>query len=190
MEQFFDWLKEPWPWYISGPIIGLMVPTLFIFGNKQFGISASLKDVCAVCVPIKTDFFKLDWKESGWRIVFVLGVLLGGYIGGQLLSNPNPIALSDTAITSFQKNGITNLNGLEPAQLFNWDTLLSIKGLILFVVGGFLVGFGTRYANGCTSGHAITGLSLLSPASLTAVIGFFIGGLFTSHLLLPIILKL
>ena len=79
---------------------------------------------------------------------------------------------------------------LEPGSLFNWNYLFTWKGLFLFVGGGFFIGFGTRYAGGCTSGHAITGLSNLQLPSLIAVIGFFIGGLFTTWLLFPIIIQI
>jgi uncharacterized membrane protein YedE/YeeE len=60
----------------------------------------------------------------------------------------------------------------------------------MIVVGGFLVGFGTRYAGGCTSGHAIMGLSNLQWPSLVATISFMVGGFIMANLILPFILKL
>ena len=76
---------------------------------------------------------------------------------------------------------------LVPTEMYNLEAITSLKGLILLIIGGLLVGFGTRYAGGCTSGHAITGLSSLQKPSLIAVIGFFIGGLIMTNFILPII---
>ena len=84
--------------------------------------------------------------------------------------------------------GLVDLGGLAPAEVFSWSALTSLPGIVMILVGGFLVGFGTRYANGCTSGHAISGLASFRMASFVAVIGFFIGGLLTTHVLLPALL--
>ncbi|MEX0769890.1 MAG: YeeE/YedE thiosulfate transporter family protein [Balneolaceae bacterium] len=185
----FDILYEPWPWYIAGPLIGLIVPVLLITGNKMFGISSSFRHLCAACLPTKISFFRYDWKEEGgWNLTFVTGVVLGGFLAGYWFENPEPVAISGATVAALAEIGITSFDGLVPADLFNWQTLLTPSGLIVMVVGGFLVGFGTRYASGCTSGHGITGLANLQVASLIAVIGFFIGGLITTYVLLPLIL--
>lgn len=184
----FDWLTQPWPWYVAGPVIGLIIPLLLFIGNKQFGISSSLRHTCAAFVPGKLPFFQYDWKSEGlWNMIFVLGVLIGGFLGGFVFRNPEPVAISAATIADLQALGISDFSGLVPSELFNWQSLASSQGLILLVGGGFLVGFGARYAGGCTSGHAISGISNLQLASVTAAIGFFIGGLITTHLLFPLI---
>jgi uncharacterized protein len=187
--NFIEYLKHPWPWYISGPLIGLMVPLLLIADNKQFGISSTLKDFCAYILPNKPEFFRYNLKEHIWRDIFVFGVLIGGLSSTILLSNNVNINISANTILALKNLGITNFNGLIPAEIFNWQSVLAIKGIVFIIIGGFLVGFGTRYANGCTSGHAIMGLSLLSRSSFYAVLGFFAGGLLSTHLLFPILLK-
>lgn len=183
-------LKQPWPWYISGPLIGLMVPALLLLGNKSFGISSSLRHICAACIPAKIPFFQYDWKKELWNLVFVAGVLLGGIFVTLFLQNPEPVQVNAKLVSELQEYGITDYSNLVPFEIFNWENLLSLKGFIMIVVGGFLVGFGTRYAGGCTSGHAIMGLSNLQIPSLIATISFMAGGFFVANLVLPWILKL
>ncbi|TKC01992.1 YeeE/YedE family protein [Pedobacter cryotolerans] len=185
-----DFLKQPWPWYIAGPLIGLTVPALLILGNKSFGISSSLRHICAACLPANISFFKYDWKKEIWNLVFVLGIFLGGAIAMNLLSNPNPIEVNPKLATELAGYGITNYGNLIPQDIMNWPALLTLKGFLLMVFGGFLVGFGTRYAGGCTSGHAIMGLSNLQWPSLVATVCFMIGGFIMANLILPHILTL
>jgi hypothetical protein len=183
-------LQKPWPWYVAGPLIGLTVPLLLILGNKSFGISSSLRHVCAACVPANIPFFKYDWKKEAWNLFFVAGVLIGGIVAAQLLSNPNPVAINPKLATELAGYGVTDYNGLVPSQIFSWPELLTARGFMMMVFGGFLVGFGTRYAGGCTSGHAIMGLSNLQWPSLVATCCFMAGGFIMANLVLPFILKL
>jgi len=183
-------IKAPWPWYVSGPLIGLTVPVLLIIGNKSFGISSSLRHICAACIPSNISFFKYDWKKESWNLFFVFGIFLGGVIGAHFLANPNPVEITPELSAQLAGYGITDHSGLVPAQLFSWESLLTLRGFIMIVVGGFLVGFGTRYAGGCTSGHAIMGISNLQWPSLVATICFMIGGFVMSLLILPYILSL
>lgn len=187
----FDFLTQPWPWYVAGPIIGLTVPLLFIIGNKAFGISSSLRHTCAACAPGDIEFFKYDWKSKGlWNLFFVAGIFVGGFLGGYLLDNPEPVQISEQTTTDLKAMGVTNFAELVPGDIFSWSNLLSAQGIVMMVIGGFLVGFGARWAGGCTSGHGISGLANLQPASLMAVVGFFIGGLLITYLILPYILAL
>jgi uncharacterized membrane protein YedE/YeeE len=188
--NFIELLKHPWPWYISGPLIGLMVPALLILGNKTFGISSSLRHICAACFPGNISFFKYDWKKELWNLFFVAGVLLGAFIVSGLLTNPEPIRLNPKLVADLQQYGINDYSKLAPAQIFNWPALLTLRGFIMMIGGGFLVGFGTRYAGGCTSGHAIMGLSNLQLPSLVATICFMAGGFIMANLILPFILQL
>ena len=74
-------LREPWPWYVGGPLIGFMVPALLWLGNHRFGMSPALRHVCAATVPGKLSFFRYDWKQAGlWNLTLTLGVVLGGFI--------------------------------------------------------------------------------------------------------------
>ena len=183
-----DFLSQPWPWYVSGPLIGLIVPALLLLGGKQFGVSANLRHICAAVIPGDLEFFRYDWKTSGlWNLIFIGGVLIGGWVAGTLLQQPNPIAISQATEADLATLGVQNFSGLVPADIFTWSGLLTFRGFVLIVVGGFLVGFGARYAGGCTSGHAIMGLADLQLPSLIAVFGFFAGGLAATHILLPLI---
>jgi uncharacterized membrane protein YedE/YeeE len=176
-------ITEPWPWYISGPLIGLTVPLLLIIGNKRLGISGSLKHLCAACIPNgKVEFFNYDWKSQAWNLFFVVGLLLGGFITNSMTNLNYEVLLNDATKADLIPFGIVDFRGLFPKELFDWTP----KNIGMMTAGGFLVGFGARYANGCTSGHAIMGLSLLKLGSLIAVIGFFIGGLIMTHLLYPL----
>lgn len=188
--MMIDWLSKPWPWYVAGPLIGLMVPLLLIGGNKTFGISSSLRHICAACFPGGHSFFRYDWKKEKWNLLFVAGILLGAMICLFFLKDPQPMKVDARLLGELSNYGITEHEGLLPAQLFNWSSLLTLRGAIIMISGGFLVGFGTRYAGGCTSGHSIMGLSNLQWPSLVATICFMAGGFVIANLLMPLLLKL
>lgn len=183
-------IKEPWPWYIAGPLIGLTVPALLIMGNKSFGISSSLRHICAACIPSNVSFFKYDWRKEAWNLFFVLGIFFGGFVAAHFLINPAEITVNPHLKTELAGYGITDYSNLVPVQLMNFQSVLTLRGFIIMVVGGFLVGLGTRYAGGCTSGHAIMGLSNLQWPSLVATICFMAGGFLMANLILPVILSL
>ena len=184
-----DVLSQPWPWYVAGPLIGLFVPLLLLLTGKAFGISSSLRHVCAATVPRGLAYFTYDWKARGlWNLTFAAGILLGGLIVGLWLANPDPIAISEATKADLTTLGIQDFDGMVPADLISWPALLTVPGFIIIVVGGLLLGFGARYAGGCTSGHAIMGLANLEKPSLIAVVGFFIGGLFVTYFVYPILL--
>ena len=181
-------LSSPWPWYVAGPVIGLFVPLLLLVDGKLFGVSSSLRHVCAAVLPGKPDYLRYDWKRTGlWNLLFVAGIFVGGMIASHW-GGHRDIAIADSTRLALTKLGIHDFSGLAPREVFSWPALLSLKGFISVVVGGFLVGFGTAYAGGCTSGHAISGLADLQLASLIAVVGFFAGGLLATHLILPLFL--
>lgn len=184
----WDYIKQPWPWYVAGPLIGLMVPALLLIGNKSFGISSSLRHICAACLPLKIPFFQYDWKKEIWNLFFVAGILIGGFIAISLMSNSDPIQVNPKLQAELATYGISNYDRFVPADLFTWTSLLSFRGIFMIVIGGFLVGFGTRYAGGCTSGHAIMGLSTLQLPSLIATISFMTGGFIVANFVLPLIL--
>ena len=188
--NFLDWIRQPWPWYVAGPLIGLTVPTLLLIGNKSFGISSSLRHICAACLPARIPFFQYDWKQEVWNLVFVLGILIGGFLATRFLGNPAAFQVAPATEAILRGYGITDFSGPMPADLFGVKNLFTLKGLFFFVVGGFLVGFGTRWAGGCTSGHAIMGLSNLQWPSLVATGCFMAGGFAMTHLILPYIFKL
>ena len=187
---FWTWLYEPWPWYVAGPLIGLVVPLLLLVGGRQFGISANLRHLCAAALPGRHPFFRYDWRrEGGWNLVFALGIGLGGAVGAHLLSDPGrAVAVSPALAADLAALGLAAPAGLAPAELASWRALATLPGFLALAGGGFLVGFGARWAGGCTSGHAITGLSHFQLPSLVAVLGFFAGGLLMTHVLLPLLL--
>ncbi|MCB9032341.1 MAG: YeeE/YedE family protein [Chitinophagales bacterium] len=185
-----EFLKQPWAWYVAGPLIGLVVPTLLILGNKHFGISSSMRHICAACLPAKIPFFQYDWKKEIWNLFFVGGILMGGIIAATLLKNPNPVDINPKTFSMLQTWGVKDFSGLLPLDIFGTDKILSLTGLIFLVIGGFMVGFGTRYGGGCTSGHAIMGLSNLQWSSLVATCCFMMGGILVSNFILPLIFKM
>ena len=190
--SFLNLLLEPWPWYVVGPLIGLTVPLLLILGNKSFGISSSLRHICASCLPVKkVKFFQYDWKKEAWNLFFVGGITIGAWIATVFLSQPDAAIHVDPRLQQeLSQFGLTEYKGLIPEQLFNWQSLTTTRGWVFLVFGGFLVGFGTRYAGGCTSGHAIMGLSSLQWPSLVATISFMIGGFIMANWILPYLLAL
>ena len=183
-----DILQQPWPWYVAGPLIGLTVPALLLVGNKALGISSALRHVCAACVPAGIPFLTYNWRAENWNLVFVLGIALGGFLSYRLLGHPEVVDISPATVRDLKAQlHLTDFTGLLPNELFAFENLGNWKGWVFLVLGGFLVGFGTRYAGGCTSGHAISGLSNLQWVSLVAVIGFFAGGLVMTWLIYPLL---
>ena len=187
MIEFF---KQPWPWWVSGPLIGLTVPALLILGNKSFGVSSSLRHICAACFPANISFFKYDWKKEAWNLFFSAGILIGAFIAWDLFSDYQQMSINPKLMNELSGYGISDYQQTVPAEVVNWRSLITFKGIILIVIGGFLVGFGTRYADGCTSGHAIMGLANLQWPSLVATISFMAGGFIVANFILPFILKL
>lgn len=180
-------LREPWPWWVAGPLIGLTVPLLLLLGNKAFGISSNLRHACAI-LPTRVSFFRYDWRrQGGWNLVYAAGIIGGGFLGGVLLANPADLHLAENTREALNQLGFTFDGAFFPAELFGSGALGSFRTVSLLVLGGAFVGFGARWAGGCTSGHAISGLSNLQLPSLVAVLGFFAGGLIMTHLLFPLI---
>lgn len=178
-------VRQPWPWYVVGALIGLTVPALLLIGNKQFGISSSLRHICAACAPAKIPFFQYDWKRESWNLFFVTGILLGGIITSQFLSNPDQLVITARTTADLEALNIPVDYNLMPASIFSLENIFTLKGLVFFVIGGFFVGFGARYAGGCTSGHTIMGLSTLQWPSFVATCCFMIGGLAMVHFIFP-----
>lgn len=148
-----DAILEPWPWWASGILVGLTVPLLYILAGKGFGISTSFQQIDAMCARQSKLGYLRDYDVSKglWTLVFVFGIGLGGFIANHWLTN-------------------------EPIE-FLPGFYQEMGGAIRLFVGGLLIGFGTRYADGCTSGHSITGISNLNWPSLVATCFFFVGGL-------------
>jgi len=187
MSEFIQFVSQPWSWYVSGAMIALLM-FLLLWSGERFGVSSSLKTLCSIGGAGKRiSFFAGGWRDQLWNLVFVVGGIIGGYIAVTFLNNAQPLNLAESTILDLESLGIAFDGELVPVSIFNWENFLTLKGFLIMVVGGFLVGFGARWAGGCTSGHAISGLSNLQLPSLIAVIGFFIGGLIMTFLIFPLI---
>ena len=165
-----------------------MVP-LLLWAGGEFGVSENLRHICAAVLPTRNDFFRYDWKATGlWNLTLALGIVLGGAVAGTVLASPDPLVVADATTADLAVMGVTTFEGLAPSQVFSWEGLATVPGFVMIVIGGFLVGFGARYAGGCTSGHAISGLANRQLPSLLAVLGFFAGGLLATWVILPLLL--
>lgn len=194
--ELLNFISQPWHWSVSGAMIVLVMFLLIYFGRK-FGISSTFQTMCSIAGAGKNhSYFNFDWKERAWGLVFAAGAVIGGVIASTWLASPEPVQLAEATVAHLEDLKIDLPqqmalgSGMMPENLFSWESLVSVRGLIMMVGGGFLIGFGTRYAGGCTSGHAISGLSNLQLPSLYAVIGFFIGGLAMTYFILPWVLCL
>ena len=181
-------LFQTWPWYISGFVIAIIMLTLNYFG-KVFGMSSNLRSMCSIAGAGKyVSFFDYDWKAQRWNLLVIIGAMLGGYVAVHFMSDPSNVTLNSKTIVQLSQMGIDAPNGkLVPNALFGEAAFQSPKMIVILIVGGTLIGFGSRYAGGCTSGHAISGMSNLQMQSLKAVIGFFLGGIVMSHFILPLL---
>ena len=183
-----EFILQPWPWYVAGPAIAFVLFLMFYYG-RAFGVSTNLETFCTIGGAGNfSDYFKIDWKARKWSLVFVLGIIIGGVISSQYLMSSNAIALNPETVKELAALGFANAGSdYLPAEIFSVANLGSLKGILILLVAGLCIGFGTRYAGGCTSGHAITGLSNLQLPSLVAVIGFFAGGLLMVWFLFPLL---
>jgi len=183
-----DFLLQPWEWYVAGPVISVIMFLLYYFGER-FGVSSNLETFCSIGGAGKyVDYFKIDWKENLWNLIFIAGAIAGGFIASNYLTTTDAVAINPQTVKDLADIGIMNAGATYlPDEIFSVDTMLSLKGFSILIIAGFLVGFGARWAGGCTSGHAIVGLSNLELPSLIAVIGFFIGGLVMTWFILPLI---
>ena len=182
-----EFITQTWSWWFSGTLIAAVMFFLIYFG-QSFGFSANLRTICAaVGLGKKANFFNFNWKTQIWNLVFLLGAIVGGFIAKQFLSTDTAVQISQATIDDLGKLGFAAPVSLQPDELFGLDAMLSLKGFLVLAMGGLMVGFGSRYAGGCTSGHAISGLSDLQLPSLIAVIGFFIGGLIMTFFIFPLI---
>ena len=186
-----DWIFKPWEWYISGPLIAFVLFLLLIIG-KRFGMSSNLRAICSIGGAGKNvSYFNFDWKAQRWNLIVAIGVLIGGFIASTFLTETSIVQLNPEVVAELKSLGFESAGAAYmPTELFANSVFGSLKGILILIVGGFLVGFGSRYAGGCTSGHAISGLSNLQLPSLIAVVGFFIGGLVMVHLLFPLIFSI
>jgi uncharacterized protein len=189
MQSVLQFLSQPMPWYVGGPAIGAVILILQWFDNKPLAASSSYRHLCAATFPANIPFLKYDWKAETWNFFFVFGILAGGFIAGAFLQHPD-VALSNETIQMMQSIGLKDTNGFAPDQLFSFSALQTIPGILVIVFGGFLIGFGSRYAGGCVSGHSMTGISDLQWTSILATMFIFAGGIFSAYIILPLILKL
>jgi uncharacterized membrane protein YedE/YeeE len=183
-----NYILQPWPWYVSGALIALIMFLMLFFG-KNFGFSNNLRTLCTMCGADKyAPFFQFDWQKQSWNLFFLVGTFVGGWIAAKWRSAPDyTVAISTQTVEDLKALGFSEPVGFVPESQFGIDALSNWANVAILALGGFMVGFGARYAGGCTSGHAISGISDLQPASLLAVVGFFIGGLLMTHVLFPLI---
>lgn len=182
-----NWIFETWPWYLCGTLISLVMFLLLLMG-KKFGMSSNLRTLCAICgAGKKSSFFNYDWKAQKWNLVVVAGVIIGGFLAQTFLVKESAVSINSETISQLNELGFYSAGkAYLPTEIYGEEEL-SLKSILILIIAGLLVGFGTRYAGGCTSGHAISGLSALQWPSLIAVIGFFAGGLIMVHLIFPIL---
>jgi uncharacterized membrane protein YedE/YeeE len=180
-------ITQTWSWWFSGALIAGIMFFLLYFG-QSFGFSSNLRTLCAAAgLGKKAKLFDFKWKTQIWNLVFLVGAIIGGFIAKQFLSTDLPVQISAATINDLAKLGIAEPTSLQPTELFSLEAVFTLKGFLVLSLGGLMVGFGSRYAGGCTSGHAISGLSDLQLPSLIAVVGFFIGGLLMTFLIFPLI---
>ena len=183
-----DFIMNPWPWYVAGPLITLIMFFQMYLG-KKLGVSSNFQTMCSVAGANKlADYFRIDVKSKIWGFVFIVGIVIGGYISANYLSYDHKVNLSSHTVSSLKQLGFDPIDDeYVPSKIYDLRGGKNTEGILILLIGGIFVGFGARYANGCTSGHAISGTSNLQIPSFIALAGFFIGGLIMVYLIYPII---
>jgi len=183
-----EMILAPWPWYVGGPLIAITMFVLLYLG-KNFGMSSNLRTMCTLCGAGKTSsFFKFDWRSQKWNLLMGIGAMIGGFIASNYLGAGQSPDLNPKTIMQLEDMGIESAGiAYVPSEFFGPEAIRDPKVMAILIVGGLLVGFGARYAGGCTSGHSISGISNLQLPSLIATIGFFVGGIVMIHLIFPLL---
>ena len=183
-----EFILNPWPWYVGGPLIAITMFVLLYLG-KNFGMSSNLRTICTMCGADKTaSFFKFDWKTQKWNLLVMIGAIIGGFIASNYLGAGQAPSLNPQTIAQLEQMGINSAGkAYVPSEFFGDGAMQHPKVIALLVVGGLLVGFGARYAGGCTSGHSISGISNLQVPSMIATVGFFVGGIIMIHFIFPLL---
>ncbi len=182
----WEYITQPWPWYVAGPLIALIMALLLLSG-RRFGVSSNFTTICTIAGAGKaSDYFNIDWKANKWNLVFILGTIIGGFIAHYAMMPDPSVKLAAGTVEALKEMNFESPGAdFEPARIFTMKAFSDWRAMLILIVGGFLVGFGARYADGCTSGHAISGLCNLQFPSLITVVGFFIGGLTMVWIILP-----
>ncbi|SEM44191.1 hypothetical protein SAMN05216436_104218 [bacterium A37T11] len=185
------WILAPWPWYVSGPLIAFTM-FLLLYMGKTFGMSSNLRTICTLLGAGKTArLFRFDWKSQRWNLLVMVGAAIGGFLASHYLSIHQAPKINEKTVQDLQKMGFESAGKTYvPTELYGSQVFSSPKMVAILFIGGLLVGFGSRYAGGCTSGHSISGISNLQLPSLIATIGFFIGGLIMVHFIFPYLFSL
>jgi uncharacterized membrane protein YedE/YeeE len=147
---------------VAGAAIAAVTLALLYLANRRLGISTGFEDLCSLALPLPYFRRSTLLAARGWRLPFVGGLVLGGVLSAALGGGWSPtwaLGMFDTTI------------GWGPAGKVAW-----------MFVGGLFIGFGTRLAGGCTSGHGIFGLSNFERPSLVSTLSFMLGGLVTTQL--------
>lgn len=174
-----------WPWYVSGPLIFVTMALLVLLG-RRFGVSSNLESICTIAGAGRVaPYFRVNWRDRTWNLVFIAGAMTGGLLTHVLGAAGRIVPISPRTVATLASWGFAHDPGFAPASLMGSQALSSPVAWGLLGVGGFLVGFGTRWANGCTSGHGVSGLADLQRGSLVATLSFFAGGVVVTNLVLP-----
>lgn len=171
-----EWLRlEQWSPYVVGAGIGILSWFAFLLSDKPLGCSTAFARSSGMIEKLlrgKEAEQKLYYQKFApvidWQWMLVLGLIIGAFISAKLSGQ-------------FQFSWI-------PSQ---WQAMVGDAPLIRWIValtGGIIMGFGARWAGGCTSGHGISGTLQLAVSSWLAAMSFFVGGILTAMLIFRILL--
>lgn len=158
---------SPWHWAAGGAVISAVTLTLLFVGNRRLGVSTGFENVCSLVV--QAPYFQRDSLRgtNSWRLPLLGGLVIGGFLSAVLGGGWEPfwdLGMFDAEI--------------------GWG---NGGKLIWMFGGGLLIGFGTRLAGGCTSGHGIFGMSNLELPSIISTVSFMAAGAVTTNLIYRVI---
>lgn len=160
---------SPLHWSAAGVAIGAITLLMLWLMNQRLGISTGFENLCALVVRIP--YFERDEIRASqrWRLPFLAGLVVGGFLS----------AATSGGWTPFWDLGMFDASvGWGPAGKLAW-----------MFAGGLLIGFGTRLAGGCTSGHGIFGVANLERASIASTLSFMAAGIVATHFVYRVVFQ-
>ena len=163
--------KRAWSPYTAGIIVGLLQIPAFLLIGTALGTSSSYVTISAnlaqfvdpSIVEIKYAANHLGGAKNWWQVALIAGIVLGAFLSSRLSGTPRW--------------------GHSPFWAKAMGAHTPARRYMMAFLGGFIMVLGARIADGCTSGHGVSGIAQLAIGSFIAVTAMFGAGIITANLI-------